>query len=710
MKTGILTFHNANNYGAVLQAYALVEWLKQNKINAEIINYQSKVFDKYRLFRTQLYKKHPYLFGVDLIKCSKKWKRNKNFDSFRAKHLPVSKREYYCKEDLEQITSQNDFFICGSDQIWNPTLTYGVDPIYFLDFVKDTAKKISYAPSIACNNLTVFQKAKMVRYMSSFASLSIREQDAIDTLQPYCDKNIEKTCDPVFLPKRECFYNICSNKFEQKKYIFLYVVGRAKNYQKVISYATKKAKEEGFQLYYLIDGDKAFFHIEGKNIFGCKPEDFLSLIKSAQYVISNSFHATAFSILFEKQFITFLKDNSGSRMVNLLKDFNLSSRIFNDTDKQDVLKNKIDYTQLSQQLWDYRQKSEIFLSQALGLLKRVEEVNKETVYSRQKARKELFDYTDWRRNCYLTRHKCTNVVASSRSGGVFTALSDIVLQDHGVIYGCVLEDINKATHQRATTKEERDLFRGSKYIQSDMKDCYKQIKEDLRNDRTVLFSGTACQVAGLYGFLQSESTEKLYTIDIICHGVPSQKIWNEYLKWVEKKEKKKITSVNFRDKKYGWKAHLETIEMGNKEYTSSIYRVLFLKNAFLRPACYECPFSNIHRESDITIGDAWGIEKTHSKLNDNKGCSIVLVNTKKGDALFEKCKSDLDIEMADLENYLQPNLCEPSSKPQNRQQYWDTLENKGFDALACKYGKSGPIRRIRDYKLVLRDRLHHTGK
>ena len=708
MRIGILTFHAADNYGAVLQAYALVEWLRQNRMDPEIIDYRSRVFDKYKVFRTKLYRRAPYTFFVDVLKCAQKTKRNRNFDSFRKAYLPVSTEKYFSEKNLERAAENYDCFICGSDQIWNPELTQGVDPVYFLSFVQDSKKKIAFSPSVALKKLTEFQIAAMVQHMVSFSSLSIREQEAIDILQPYCEKTITRTCDPVFLLERDSYQNTVSNKYEGKRFIFLYVVGTAARFRNVIAYAERKAKERGLDLYYLIDGDKTFFHIRGKNVFGCKPTEFLSLVKNAEYVISNSFHATAFSIIFEKQFVTFLKDGTGSRMVNLLREFALDDRVFNEKTKEDVMEQLIDYTGFDTKLRDFRQSSVDYLFKALGKKCTVEaenEIAETDGEKRAAARKELMDFVAWRRKCFLARHRDANVVANSRSGGVFTALSDVVLQRGGVVYGCRMEGTGIAIHDRAVSKEERDRFRGSKYIQSEMRDCYRQVKNDLKEGRTVLFSGTGCQIAGLYGFLRGEDLSKLYTVDIICHGVPSQMLWNEYLKWIEKKQKDTVTDVNFRNKRYGWKSHLETVRIGDRIYVSSVFRVLFLKNAFLRPACYECPFSSLRRQSDITIGDAWGIEKRHSQLNDDKGCSLLLLNNKKGKELLDACQKNLDLESAELDNYLQPNLYQPSARPSNRQRYWDCLNKLGFDALAKQYGKPGPLRRFKDQKLVVTGKL-----
>ena len=144
--------------------------------------------------------------------------------------------------------------------------------------------------------------------------------------------------------------------------------------------------------------------------------------------------------------------------------------------------------------------------------------------------------------------------------------------------------------------------------------------------------------------------------------------------------------------------------------TASTYKRLFLKNAFLRPSCYECPFSSLKRKSDITIGDAWGIESTRSKLNDDKGCSIVLINSEKGKSLFDGCRNDLIVEAADLEDFLQPNIYQPSVRPQNRQQYWDCLEQQGFDKLAEKYARPNIVRVIKDRAIISAHDIREHGR
>lgn len=161
---------------------------------------------------------------------------------------------------------------------------------------------------------------------------------------------------------------------------------------------------------------------------------------------------------------------------------------------------------------------------------------------------------------FAARHKDIDEVMKSRSGAAFVAISDYILEQGGVVYGAGYKDHFCVVHKRATTKEERDEFRGSKYVQSDLTGVFRSVKEDLKKGLTVLFSGTPCQTAGLNSFVGKKLRENLVLIDIVCHGVPGPYVWREYLAYLERKHGAKISSVDFRDKrKFGWKAHNETV-------------------------------------------------------------------------------------------------------------------------------------------------------
>ncbi len=288
---------------------------------------------------------------------------------------------------------------------------------------------------------------------------------------------------------------------------------------------------------------------------------------------------------------------------------------------------------------------------------------------------------------YAAIHNNERVRVESRSGGIFTAISDCVFDFDGVVYGCVLTDDFQAVHIRADKKTIRDLMRGSKYIQSKLGNTYRNIMQDLNAGKSVLFSGTSCQIAGLRGFLGKEY-EKLICIDIVCHGVPSTVVWKNYLVWQEKRNKAKVVSVDFRNKKdFGWRSHIETLTMDNgKRISSGIFKNLFYGHCILRPSCYECPYKSITHPGDITIADYWGIEKVVPDFDDDKGVSLVLINNDKGSIIFKKIKENINWKSTKIEDSMQPPLRAPFPRPNKRDVFWEDLRVKDFGYIAKKYG------------------------
>ena len=290
---------------------------------------------------------------------------------------------------------------------------------------------------------------------------------------------------------------------------------------------------------------------------------------------------------------------------------------------------------------------------------------------------------------YAVKHKDEATRAASRSGGIFTALSDYILSSGGVVYGCVLTGEFDAAHIRADNTEERNRMRGSKYIQSKLGDTFKNVQADLDTRKNVLFSGTSCQVAGLKKYLGKEY-DNLFCVDIVCHGVPSKKVWDAYLHWQEQKNHSKITSVDFRNKKdFGWHDHVETLYFENGKFTNSrVFKELFYGHTVLRPSCYECPYKSVMHPGDITIADYWGIEKAAPEFDDNKGVSLVLVNNEAGE-----------------KDSMQPPLKAPFPKPENRDQFWIDFENKSFEYVAKKYGGIGLKNDVRSFLRKIKGKI-----
>lgn len=291
---------------------------------------------------------------------------------------------------------------------------------------------------------------------------------------------------------------------------------------------------------------------------------------------------------------------------------------------------------------------------------------------------------------YGVRLRDINEVMKSRSGGAFVAFSDWVLEKGGVVYGAGYKDHFVVAHKRADSKEGRDEFRGSKYVQSDLTGIFKQVRTDLIQGLWVMFSGTPCQISGLQSFLPDKLKDRLISIDIVCHGVPSPKIWQDYLNYIEHKEKKHVIGVDFRDKKrYGWKAHKETFTLIEPltTTTTTTYTYVFYQHVMQRPSCGECHFCNLRRPGDLTLADFWGWERTGNKINeDDKGLSLVLVNTPKGKVVFDSVKNHFNMFEPVIEDCMQGHLKEPTKPNPHDKQFQKDYERKGFEYVLRKYG------------------------
>lgn len=236
-------------------------------------------------------------------------------------------------------------------------------------------------------------------------------------------------------------------------------------------------------------------------------------------------------------------------------------------------------------------------------------------------------------DCYAAQAP-DNIRAISSSGGVFTPLAEKILERGGFICGAAFREDWTVHHIIINKKEDLTKLRGSKYVQSDTEDCFKRIKALLKDGKWVLFSGTPCQVAGLYTYLGKEY-DTLLTVDIFCHGAPSPGVWKRYLK--ENYKPGSIANVNFRDKTaIGWScSHVAiTLQNGKKEVSNN-YTKWFHSSIILRPSCENCKFNKLPRPADISLGDWWGISKINPTLNDGRGLSNVLLNSPKGKELYE---------------------------------------------------------------------------
>lgn len=292
---------------------------------------------------------------------------------------------------------------------------------------------------------------------------------------------------------------------------------------------------------------------------------------------------------------------------------------------------------------------------------------------------------------YATYNKNEEERMKSSSGGIFILLAKKIIQKNGVVFGAYLDENQEVKHGYAENEAQLVKFMGSKYVQSEIGDSYIKVQSFLESNRYVLFSGTPCQIAGLKSFLGKEY-DKLYMQDIICHGVPSPLVWKKYKEYRKKVDGDIPEKISFRNKDEGWKLFNMKFEYKNKNsykqnQNKDLFMQAFLKNTILRDSCYDCAFKTEERLSDITLGDYWGIENIHPELDDNKGASVVIVNSEKGQLLFDEVKDKLFYKESDYETIKKCNSALISSvkKDPNREKFFKNIDKLPFDELVERY-------------------------
>ncbi len=321
---------------------------------------------------------------------------------------------------------------------------------------------------------------------------------------------------------------------------------------------------------------------------------------------------------------------------------------------------------------------------------------------------------------FSAKHRDETVRKTSSSGGVFSSLAKAVIRDGGVVVGCALDEHLQARHSVALSEKELTAFRSSKYVQSELGNVFLTVKEKLREGKKVLFSGTPCQVAGLIRFLVKEY-ENLLCVDVLCHGVPSPKVYNEYLDRMGKAFSSNAVSVNFRNKQKGWKRLFIDINFANgKRYFKfsgfDPYMSLFLNNKSQRSSCFHCPFTTIHRQGDISLGDFWGIGKEYPDYDDDKGISMILVNNEKGAKLIDWIAHDLLLQERTMDLAIAGNkvLKEPILGETNRDLFYTDYVKEGCDVAIIKHASIPPSWKqhyftIMRFCLDLLRRVTHKG-
>lgn len=355
-----ITCHDVYNAGASLQAYALMKYLSNQGHDVEIIDYKPDYLSRhYSLscvnnprFDVPVVKQLYLLAKLPSRLAAKNSIRKKNYDKFKDEFLKLTERQYHSFEELDEDCPKADIYIAGSDQIWNPILQNGKDPVFFLEFVKDKIKRCSYAASFSVDRLENDDKQRMNQWLKGFGSISVRESTALNILN---DMGLsgEKVCDPVFLLSAEAWEKIAVTP-DFSPYIFVYDFDNNKClWEKILEFAKNTRK----RIVSVFPNKLADIVLSQMG-----PREFLGAILNADYVISNSFHATAFSLIFQKEFsVTNRKENLNVRMIDLLNDLELADR-FVDYDNPINYNQTIDWKKVRRKLLKDIELSELYLN------------------------------------------------------------------------------------------------------------------------------------------------------------------------------------------------------------------------------------------------------------------------------------------------------------------------------------------------------------
>lgn len=304
---------------------------------------------------------------------------------------------------------------------------------------------------------------------------------------------------------------------------------------------------------------------------------------------------------------------------------------------------------------------------------------------------------------FISFSRNNDIRKGSSSGGLFSELAEFVLNQDGIIFGAGFNEDFRVVHSNIDNIDDMHKIRGSKYSQSKMNNSYKEVREYLKTGRKVLFSGTPCQIAGLYYFLNKNIPDNLYLCDIVCHGTPSPLVFDMHIKKLKKDADKNIVGYKFRNKSNGWHNYNTEIiyEDGSSKYTvfkDDIYMRGFLKDLYLKSSCYSCKFKGDNFFSDITLGDFWGIENINPEIDDDKGISAVIVNTEKGYNLLNNVSDKIYLMETSYDNIIigNPSIVRSVTYNNNREKFFNQINKLDIHKNIKLNTRDSSIKRLKN--------------
>ena len=745
MKAGLVTFYHIHHYGALLQAAATERAVESLGGECEIIDYyvnqNNDLFRKPTGVGSAAADVHTALHYKALRD------RYQRFERFSKDHLRISGHRFESLEELRSAELPYDLILSGSDQIWNPKIFPDgrFDPVFFGAF--STRRKIAYAPSFGVPHIPEGMEEELRSYLEQFSHISVRERQGREIVKEITGKDVPVVLDPTLLLTAEQWSAMAVPPDRSGGYILCYCISKP---GALAPYIQRLAEETGLPVVQLC-GIRQKVHPRAVCVLDAGPSEFLGLFQNASYVCTNSFHGTVFSVQFQKPFFTAVAPSElaapeSSRTFSILSRLGLTERIIG-TGTTAGLDATIDWADVDRRLRAARQSSLDYLRAALW-----DEACPEQEAPEQEAPaggapvladhtrctgctacasgcprdaitmerdREGFAYPTVDLDKCVHCGRCTAVCPllherepkplpavfaawnrdesirkDSTSGGAFTALADYVLEGGGVVFGAAFDGKQHLRHVACFRKEDLWRLRGAKYVQSDLGDTFRAVREALKT-RLVLFSGTPCQVDGLYRYLGGRP-ENLITCDLVCHGVPSPGVWEDMARSIEQRKRKGLQAVRFRNKVTGWKdSHFTTVYDDGTVDTAPLFRTeygrAFGRALFLRPSCYRCAYTNMNRPGDFTLGDFWGLRDDELPEQQEKGINLLMVNTPHGSHIFDQlplARQAFPPERAIAGN---PRLASPIAQPADRAAFFAAYALEPFDQVRKKFCSVPPL-------------------
>lgn len=671
---GIVGMWYGINYGSVMTAYALYKTVTDFGFKALMIQKPKE------LWNDHFYNEHTIA------------------NRFAKKHFVPSR----IRKDYSEHTELNaicDTFLVGCDTLWHYPLTRTAPGFFFLDFVDDDKKKISYASSFGRGyDGPESARENVQRCLERFDSISTREKDGVKICKDLFNVDAAQVIDPVFLVTEDHYKSLSdvSSRDASTPYLLTYILDPNQDKKDAIS---RLCEVKGYGNLNIVDPNN-----EGSGAArlglpverGLSVEDWLKLFKNAEFIITDSYHGICFALIFRKKFICFGNVARGlARFTSLLSMLGLEDRIcfsYIEMQKKEAeLLKDIDYEKICALLADERQRCKGWLHDAL--IKKKKKTFTHTVVHALKDlgkctgcgtcsiicptaamkmvadeygffrpfvdKEKCIDCGICEKHCIVLHPQYTNDITPqcyammaddsirkiSSSGGMFTVAAEYVLNHGGQVCGAAYTPDFEVEHIVINDASRLSELRGSKYMQSRSWPVYPRVKELLEQGKDVLFTGMPCQVAGLKAFLGKEY-EHLYTIDLVCHGITSSAVFQKYHRDVL--ANKKLVTLEFKAKQpWGWHAGVNALFADGSKYSEPLesdpYFGAYLQSISKNIACGECMVNRLPRPGDLTIGDFWRIEEVDPALNDNKGTSLVLTNNKKGQTFLDLLKKTMAV-------------------------------------------------------------------